>query len=67
MMSGSSGWKYQMWSSPRVTQLSSWLLGVNVAGAWDYIKGCHHIALPRLAAKLSHVVVDVDRLACHLH
>jgi hypothetical protein len=38
-----------------------------VAGARDDFWGCHHLALLRLAAKLSHVGGDVDGLAYRLH
>jgi hypothetical protein len=49
------------------TRLSSWPLGVNVAGARDRFWGCHHLALLRLAVKLSHVWDDVDGITCHLN
>jgi hypothetical protein len=38
-----------------------------VVGARDGSWGGHNLAILRLAAKLSHVAADVDRLACHLH
>jgi hypothetical protein len=50
-----------------VARLSSWLSGVDMAGAWDDFWGCHHLALLHLAAKLSHVGADVDGLDCRLH
>jgi hypothetical protein len=51
----------------RAIRLSSWLLGVDVANAWDRYWGYHRHALLHLVAKLSHVGVDVDELACRLH
>jgi hypothetical protein len=50
-----------------VARLSSWLSGVDVAGARDNFWGCHHIALLHLAAKLFHVGADVDGLTYRLH
>jgi hypothetical protein len=38
-----------------------------VANAWDGYWGYHRHALLHLVAKLSHVGVDVDELACRLH
>jgi hypothetical protein len=67
MMGGALGWKYWLWSSLQAAQLSSWLLGVDVAGAQDGFWSCHHLALLRLVAKPSHMGADVDGLAYHLH
>jgi hypothetical protein len=50
-----------------VARLSSWLSGVDEAGARDNFWGCHHIALLHLAAKLFHVGADVDGLTHRLH
>jgi hypothetical protein len=35
MMGGASGYKYQLWSSLQAAWLSSWLQGVDMAGAHD--------------------------------
>jgi hypothetical protein len=67
MTSGALGWKYQLWSSLQAARLSSWLPGVNVAGALDGFWGCHRLALLCLVAKPSHVGVDVDGLAYRLY
>jgi hypothetical protein len=47
--------------------LSSWLLGIDVAGARYGLLWCYHHVLLCLAAKLSHMGGDADRLVCHLH
>jgi hypothetical protein len=59
---GNIGW----WSSLLAARLSSWLLGVNVAGAWDGFWCGHRLALLRLVAKPSNVGAHVDVLACRL-
>jgi hypothetical protein len=56
--------------SPRLdkdAQLSSWLPGIDVAGARDGSWGCLHLALLYLTAKPSHARADADGLACPLH
>jgi hypothetical protein len=50
-----------------VARPSSWLPGVDVTAARDGFWGCHCLAFLGLAAKLSHMGVDVDGLACRLH
>jgi hypothetical protein len=47
--------------------LSSRLPGVIAAGAWDGSWGGHHLDSSCLIAKTSHVGVDVDGSAYHLH
>jgi hypothetical protein len=39
----------------------------NVVGARNSFWGCHRLALFRLVAKSSHIVADVDGLACRLY
>jgi hypothetical protein len=48
-------------------RLSSWLPGVDVAGAWNGTRGRFCFIWLYLFAKPSHVGVDVDKLAYLLH
>jgi hypothetical protein len=51
----------------RLPGYSSWLPSADVDGAWDGSWGCLYITLLYLGAKSSHVGVDMDGIACHLH
>jgi hypothetical protein len=59
-MSDCSGWI-------RLPDSSSWLPGADVACGRDGSMDCLCLAVLYLDAKLSHVGVDVDGLAYHLH
>jgi hypothetical protein len=54
-------------SSQQAARLSSLLLSIDMASARGGSCGGRCLALPHLTAKLSHVGVDADGLACHLH
>jgi hypothetical protein len=53
-------------SLERIARLFFGLPGVDMATVQDSFWGCHHLALLCLAAKLSHVGVDVDGVCCQL-
>jgi hypothetical protein len=55
MMGGAQTQNIGWWSSLLAARLSSWLLDVDVVGAWDSFWCGHYLALLRLVAKSSNV------------
>jgi hypothetical protein len=49
------GHRLRLQSLEKASRLLPWLSSFDVAGTRGIYLGCHHIALLRLAAKLSHV------------